>query len=210
MQPLMLLRFGFVLLASGCLALLIDRRAVHFFHDALHQRWAAIVHRTTDWAKGSHWLTISCVVFAGSWFVQRFMGINPVLMSAQRTSLAFLASLAVASIILHSVKVLLGRRRPRDELELGLYGWRPLRFDLQYDSFPSGHALTIFCVAVTLAGALPSLACLWFAIAAYLALTRALLNSHFLSDVLIGAGTAMIVTREVILAWFPSVAQPWF
>lgn len=210
MQPPMLLRFGFALLAAGCLAFLVDRRAVHFFHDELHQRWAAIVHRTTDWAKGSHWLTISCVVFAGSWFVQRFMGINPVLLSAQRTSLAFLASLAIASIILHTVKVLLGRRRPRDELELGLYGWRPLRFDLQYDSFPSGHALTIFCVAVTLAGALPSLAWLWFAAAIYLALTRALLNSHFLSDVLIGASTAIIVTREVILLWFTALAQPWF
>lgn len=210
MHPPMLLCFGFVLLAAGCLAFVVDRRAVHFFHDELHQRWAVVIHRTTDWAKGSHWLTISSVVFAGSWLIQRLAGINPVLLKAQRTSLAFLASLAIASIILHSIKLVLGRRRPRDELELGLYGWRLFHFDLQYDSFPSGHSLTIFCVAATLAGALPDLTWLWFAIAIYLALTRALLNSHFLSDVFIGAAIAILVTREVILIWFPNLHQAWF
>ena len=184
----MLLWFGISLVVAGCLAFAIDRRAAHFFHDELHQRWAAIVHRTTDWAKGSHWLIIATVVLSGSWLYQRVTGPGPVLSLAERTSLAFLVSLAITSIILHSTKIVLGRRRPRDELELGLYGWRPFYFDLQYDSFPSGHALTIFCVAVILAGALPAFGVIWFAIAIYLAMTRALLNSHFVSDVLVGAG----------------------
>ncbi len=206
----MLLWFGFLLLIAGCLSFVADRRAAHFFHDEIHQRWATIIHRTTDWAKGSHWLQISCVVLAGSWLWQRSLGANSVLSLAQHTALAFLASLAVASIVLHSIKVVLGRRRPRDELELGLYGWRLFRFDLQYDSFPSGHALTIFCVAVILAGVLPELSWLWFAVAVYLALTRVFLNSHFLSDVCVGAGIAVIVTREVMLTWFPTLGQPWF
>lgn len=206
----MLLWFGFSLLAAGCLSFAIDRQAAHFFHDELHQRWAAIIHRTTDWAKGSHWLAIATAVLAGSWLYQRLAGPGPVLSLAERTSLAFLASLAVTSVILHSTKIVLGRRRPRDELELGLYGWRPFHFDLQYDSFPSGHALTIFCVAVILAGALPALTWFWFAVAIYLATTRALLNSHYLSDVFVGAGIAILITREVVLNWFPATAQAWF
>jgi membrane-associated phospholipid phosphatase len=210
MERPMLFWFGFSLLAAGCLAFAIDRRAAHFFHDELHQRWAAIIHRTTDWAKGLHWLIIAAIVFGGSWFYQRLTGQGPVLMLAQHTALAFLASLAIASIILHSIKIVLGRRRPRDELELGLYGWRPFRFDSQYDSFPSGHALTIFCVAVILAGALPALTWFWFAVAIYLATTRALLNSHYLSDVFVGAGIAILVTREVVLNWFPATTQAWF
>ena len=44
----------------------------------------------------------------------------------------------------------------------------------------------------------------------YLALTRALLNSHYLSDVLVGAGIALITTREVLLYLFPGFAPPWF
>jgi hypothetical protein len=44
----------------------------------------------------------------------------------------------------------------------------------------------------------------------FLALTRALLNSHFLSDVLVGAGTALITTREVLMQAFPALVRPWF
>ena len=44
-------------------------------------------------------------------------------------------------------KLFLGRRRPRDDFEHGLYGFLYFTWQLQYDSFPSGHALTIFCVA---------------------------------------------------------------
>jgi membrane-associated phospholipid phosphatase len=42
-------------------------------------------------------------------------------------------------------------------------------------------------------------------VAIYLATTRALLNSHFLSDVFVGAGIAILVTREVVLVWFPDL-----
>lgn len=206
----MLLWFGVLLLVAGALCFAIDRQAAHFFHDEIHQRWAAIIHRTTDWAKGSHWLQAAGAAFAGTWLLHRIGVRNAVALDIEHTSLAFIVSLTVASVILHPVKLLLGRRRPRDELELGLYGWRPFHFDPQYDSFPSGHALTIFCVAVIMAGAVPELALLWFAIATYLALTRVFLNSHFLSDVCVGAGLAVIVTRAVVLAWFPEQAQPWF
>jgi membrane-associated phospholipid phosphatase len=210
MERPMLFWLGLLLLAAGCLSFAVDRRAAHFFHDEIHQRWAALIHRTTDWAKGSHWIQISVVVFAGSWLIQRFAGANAYLALAERTSLVFLICLAAASIILHSIKIVLGRRRPRDELEHGLYGWRPFGFDLSYDSFPSGHALTIFCVAVILAGALPAFTILWFAIAIYLALTRVFLNSHYLSDVFVGAAIAILTTREILIIWFPAQAQGWF
>ena len=126
-------------------------------------------------------------------------------MSASRAALAFLASLAAASAILHSIKIVLGRRRPRDEFDFGLYGFMPFRFAMQYDSFPSGHAMTICCVAVILSGAVPVLAPLWFAGALYLALTRAVLNAHFLSDVFVGAGIGIVTTREVVVNLFPAV-----
>ena len=99
---------------------------------------------------------------------------------------------------------------PRDELELNLFGFRPFHFDLQYDSFPSGHALTIFCVAVIASAVLPALAPLWFAIALYLAMTRVFLNAHFLSDVLIGSAVGLLTARETVFCLFPALFQPWF
>jgi membrane-associated phospholipid phosphatase len=200
--------FALILCGLGCFA--IDRRAAHYFHAAVPRSFERVLHATTDWAKGALWLTASLIALAGSWLFQRLYGPSPLAFRLMQVSGAFLASLAVASAILHTIKILLGRRRPRDELELNLYGFRPVTFDLRSDSFPSGHALTIFCVAVVLSAAVPALAILWFAIAVWLALTRALLNSHFLSDVLVGSGISLITTREVLVNFFPDLAQPWF
>jgi membrane-associated phospholipid phosphatase len=206
----MLLWAGIFLLLGGFACFAIDRQAAHVFHTVVNRRVDRVLHGTTDWAKGAHWLAISGVALAGAWLAQRILGRIPILAKMEQTALAFLVSLAVASVILHSIKILLGRRRPRDELELNLYGFRPFAFDLASDSFPSGHSLTIFCVAVIFSAAAPMLAPLWFAIAIYLALTRALLNSHYLSDVLVGAGIGLIVTREVLAYVFPSLMRTSF
>ena len=80
-------------------------------------------------------------------------------------SLAFIASLTLGSAVLHVIKLVLGRRRPRDDMEMGLYGFMPFAFNLDYNSFPSGHALTICCVAVIFTCVWPWLWPLWFAIA---------------------------------------------
>ena len=206
----MLLWAGIALILCGLACFAIDRRAVHFFHAIVARPAERALHATTDWAKGAHWLLGAVIGLIGARVAQWRLGHSWAVDLVSRTSLAFLASLVAASIVLHSIKIVLGRRRPRDELELNLYGFRPFTFDLRSDSFPSGHALTIFCVAVVLSAALPQLTIVWFAIAAYLAMTRALLNSHYLSDVLVGAGIALVVTREVLLCLFPGFSRPWF
>jgi membrane-associated phospholipid phosphatase len=206
----MLLWAGILLLILGVASFAIDRRAVHFFHEFVDARWNRRLHRTTDWAKGGHWLVIALAVLVLARLARRFAAGRELFAQFFVVALAFLVSLAIGSAILHTMKFFLGRRRPRDELELNLYGFMPWRFDLQYDSFPSGHALTIFCVAVIASGALPALAPLWFAIALYLALTRAALTAHFLSDVFVGAGIGMIVTRETVFYLFPQLMQHWF
>jgi membrane-associated phospholipid phosphatase len=206
----MLLWSGFALLLGGLLSFTVDRRLVHFFHAIVDRRVEIAVWRTTDWAKGAHWLGLSILAFAVSWAGMRLFGPSEILRDMRLSSLAFLISLGSGSIILHTLKTLLGRRRPRDELELGLYGFRPLHLDFKNDSFPSGHALTIFCAAVILSATIPALTPIWFAIALYLAMTRALLNAHFLSDVFIGSAIGLLTARQIIIWLFPSLTQPWF
>jgi membrane-associated phospholipid phosphatase len=209
-QARMLLWAGIVLLLAGLTAFAVDRRMAHVFHAVVDRRVERVLHRTTDWAKGAHWLVIAALAYLAAQTMIRFHYKTDAVKLLERASLAFLVSLAIASLILHATKILLGRRRPRDELELSLYGFRPFTFNLASDSFPSGHALTIFCVAVMMSAVAPMLAPLWFAIATYLALTRALLNSHWLSDVLVGAAVGLITTREVLAHWFPTLMQSWF
>ena len=206
----MLLWVGLALIAVGVASFAIDRQAAHFFHAAIPKSFDRLLHATTDWAKGGLWLIAAALAFVVSRVVQWRLGPSPDMERLERVSFAFLVSLAAASIVLHSIKIVLGRRRPRDELELNLYGFRPFTWDLRKDSFPSGHALTITCVAVVMSGVAPEWAPLCFAGAAWLALTRALLNSHYLSDVFAGAGIALIVTREVLLLFFPDLTRPWF
>jgi membrane-associated phospholipid phosphatase len=206
----MLLWFGLFLLALGVACFAVDRRAAHVFHDRIGVVTHRRIARTTDWAKGAYWLALSLGVIVISYLPMWIGGPTPFLRLLSQTALAYLASLAIGSAILHTMKLLLGRRRPRDELELQLYGFLPFGFDLQYDSFPSGHALTIFCVAVIACGVFPALALLWLAIALYLALTRAFLNAHFLSDVFIGSAVGLLTTRETVLYLFPALSQSWF
>jgi membrane-associated phospholipid phosphatase len=206
----MLLWAGLVSLLIGFYCFAIDRRATHLFHDRIPVRWFRRIRLTTDYAKGARWLFGAISILAAAVVGQAVLGARPLLHGISRGALAFLASLAVASAILHSIKLVFGRRRPRDELEHELYGFRFLHYDPQHDSFPSGHAMTIFCVAVVLSGAIPVLAPLWFVVALYLALTRAVLNSHFLSDVFIGIAVGLIASRETLLLLFPDLVRPWF
>lgn len=206
----MFLWVGFALILIGVACFAIDRRAAHFFHAAIPRSFDRVLHATTDWAKGGIWLVAAALALIVSRVVQWTLGPSPEMYRLARVSLAFLVCLTAASIVLHSIKVVLGRRRPRDELELNLYGFRPFTWDLRKDSFPSGHALTITCVAVVMSGIAPESAPVFFAVAAWLALTRALLNSHYLGDVFVGAGIALVVTREVLSLFFPDLTRPWF
>ena len=206
----MLLWSGFALLLGGLVSFAFDRRAAHAFHEIVNRRAERAIYRTTDWAKGAHWLATAILAYAMARLGEWLWGRAELLQLTAASALAFLISLAVGSLILHTMKTVLGRRRPRDELELGLYGFKPFGLNLRYDSFPSGHALTIFCVAVILSATIPWLAPIWFAIALYLALTRALLNAHFLSDVFIGAAIGLLTAREIIVLLFPNMVRPWF
>jgi membrane-associated phospholipid phosphatase len=206
----MLLWAGVFCLFVGVCCFAADRRAAHFFHDRVHARWFRRIRLTTDYAKGARWLLGAAILFAATALAEWWFGPIPLLHRVSRAALGFLACLAAASAVLHSIKLVFGRRRPRDELEHELYGFRFFRYDWQHDSFPSGHAMTISCVAVILAGVLPKFAVVWFAAALYLSLTRAVLNAHFLSDVFIGAGIGLVASRETLVLLFHDLTRPWF
>ena len=198
----------FVFLGIACVA--IDRRAVHVIYDHVGAGFHRFLNRTTHLAKAAHWLTAAVLAAAGAWLLIHNGRESPATLTAYQSALAFILALGAGTVVIHTFKLFVGRRRPRDELEMNLYGFIPFGFDLKHNSFPSGHALTIFCVAVIATTLLPQGAVLWFALALWLALTRALLTAHFLSDVFVGAGVGLICAREVLVNWFPRLALPWF
>ena len=206
----MLFWAGLILIALGLGALTIDRALAHFIYDHVSAKTHKFLDGITHYAKAGHWLGAAILALAVAAGFRHFKVEEEDASLMIGYSLAFIAMLTLGSAVLHMIKLVLGRRRPRDDMEMGLYGFQPFAFNLEYNSFPSGHALTISCVAVIFTCVWPDWWPAFFAIAAFLAVTRALLTAHFLSDVLIGAGLGLIAAREVLLLGFPGFAPPWF
>jgi membrane-associated phospholipid phosphatase len=205
----MLLWAGLIAMALGTAALAVDRRLAHVIYDHVSARQHRALNSITHAAKAGHWLALSLLVLAVASFSQQLGDAGQGMALLVRCSLAFLAALTLGSVILHVIKLVLGRRRPRDDMEMGLYGFVPFAFNLDYNSFPSGHSLTIMIVATIAYCVWPALWPLWYCIAIILAGTRALLTAHFLSDVLIGAGIGLLSVRAVLMLLFPGFAPGW-
>jgi undecaprenyl-diphosphatase len=97
---------------------------------------------------------------------------------------------AVLSILLFlCLKRLTGRRRP---CQIEPHCWATLLPPDQF-SFPSGHTMTAFAVAIPLSLFYPTLTVGLLFCALSIAMSRILLGMHFLSDVVAGAliGTAL-------------------
>jgi membrane-associated phospholipid phosphatase len=206
----MLLWAGLFSILCGLAALLIDRPLAHLIYDHVSARTHKALDSVTHYAKAGHWLAAAVLALIVAGGLHHFHVLEDDVTLLINYSIAFIVALVVGSAVLHVIKLVLGRRRPRDDMEMGLYGFMPLAFNPDYNSFPSGHALTICCVAVIFTCVWPLWWPLWFAVAALLAVTRALLTAHFLSDVLIGAGIGLIAAREVLLLGFTGFAPSWF
>jgi membrane-associated phospholipid phosphatase len=201
---------GLVLIAAGFACLAIDRQAVHFIYDHVSARQHRLLDSFTHLAKAAHWLVAAILIYGAARLVRLlFLPHDPRVFVAQDAATAFIASLALGSLVLHIMKRFVGRRRPRDEIEMHLYEFKFWTFKADYNSLPSGHALTIFSVAAIATCVTPNLAVLWFSVAAILSATRVLLTAHFVSDVLIGAGMGLISTHIVLAHFFVRLAPHW-
>jgi membrane-associated phospholipid phosphatase len=206
----MLLLLALAFVVAGILSLKFDRQAAHYSREQLSRPLWRFALKITDWAKGLPWIIAALVFYLSVQGLMAWSAETPFLRLVADFSLALLASFVLASVVLHGIKIFLGRRRPRDDFEHGLYGFRYFTWELQYDSFPSGHSMTIFCVAVVLSAIAPVLAPVWLALATGLALTRAMLTAHFFSDVFIGAAIGILMTRETFFIGFPQLTPSWF
>ena len=205
----MMLWLALAFFIAGLACLSIDRTMAHYFRDHLATPAFQFALRVTDWAKGGPWIRMAALIYLAAQGWIAFAMETPVVRAISNYSLALLASFVVGSIVLHVIKIFLGRRRPRDEFEHGLYGFRYFTWQLQYDSFPSGHSMTIFCVAVVLSAAFPLLTPIWLVLAFSLSMTRAMLTAHFLADVMAGAAIGIIATRQTFFLLFPDLTPSW-
>ena len=103
---------------------------------------------------------------------------------------------ACAGLAEFTLKHLVGRARP-DAADHGLVIWGPT-FAPDVDSFPSGHATSVFAVAAVFAAFYPRVSRLLYALAAAIALGRVYLERHYVSDILAGALIGLVVAWALL------------
>ncbi len=149
-----------------------------------------IAEIVTTWGESSWYYIILVPVFLYFWLLAKNK------LWSDRILFVIL-SLSVSGLVNILVKWLAGRQRPIIFFNNGLFGFNYFGVGYELTSFPSGHTVTAFSLATAVSLLFPRLAIPAFIVAVSIGLTRILLTSHYLSDVIAGAGigilSAMIV-----------------
>lgn len=108
------------------------------------------------------------------------------------------ACVALSGLAGNVIKLVVGRSRPKEWLESGLYGVDPFTMASRWHSFPSGHTNTMVAVVIAL---VPFIAARYrpylVGIAAIIIASRCLVSAHYISDVLGGAALAALVCHYI-------------
>jgi len=112
----------------------------------------------------------------------------------------------LSGVITDIIKPLIGRARPVLLQREDYYGFDPFNFHAAHNSFPSGHATTAFALAFALIALRPGWRPWFIVFAIAVAVSRVVVNAHYLSDIIAGALVGML-TALLIQKLF--IRQHW-
>lgn len=146
---------------------------------------------------------VPCGIFllACLWLRPRLPSLaGPLRRAVQGAALLF-STVAAAGIVNDLLKLVFERARPRLWLKGDASGFFSGHFGTDYQSFPSGHTATSVAAAIILGGLFPRWRVEFAAFAVLIALSRVVLDAHYVSDVVAGAAVGA-VTALLTLSWF--------
>lgn len=150
----------------------------------------------------SRWYLIGLpvVVALALWLRERAGGHVALRLERIAGGAAFLfVAVTLSSIAANILKLLIGRARPGMLEEAGIFGLVPFSSGHDFQSFPSGHATTLFALAAALACLAPRWRVPLYALAALLSLSRVAVAAHYPSDIvggaMVGVATALLLRR---------------
>ena len=196
-----------VAVASLCILsyLFVDRPLAIRLHGIEHtslQRVFAVITRLGE----SQWTIVPGFLL--------FLAFRKSRKHAAMAGLFVAGAVAVSGLVVDLLKFVLGRARPSLYFERGLYGFDLLHGVHARQSFPSGHAATAFSAALALALLFPRHRWACVAAAAVVAASRVILEQHYVSDVIAGAGlgvaSTMFLYDRVFRARLAAAPGHWF
>ena len=154
--------------------------------------WMAFVSHAGNWlGDGRQLLTVSAILLALGWAYPPSRGIQ--------TGVETLWAHGIATVLVHTVKHLIGRPRPKFSTS-GDWDIAPSLLS-GFDSFPSGHTTATFALAAVLARRFPHCSLLFFGAGAFVALSRVLRGSHFTTDVFGGSVLGLVSGALALAPW---------
>ena len=181
-----------------CLALIayLDRPLALWFHR-LDAGWHAFFKALSDLGAAGPYLVITFVAFAALRLAARigmFKARAGALKAYSMVAAFIFSAVAASGILINVLKVLFGRVRPKLLFRDELYGFDWFRLDADFHSFPSGHAQTITALMVALFILFPRFGVAYLVIGAAIAISRAVVNAHYMGDIVAGAYAAAVMT----------------
>ena len=148
--------------------------------------------------EGGLWVAVALAIWAVPWARQWWQGSE--WRAAARTTSRYgwqcgylLAVLAINGVVVNILKHALGRYRPSKFFQTGEHEFSFFVIFQKSDSFPSGHAATIWGAMICLWFIYPRLRWLYVPLAIVVSLGRLIVHKHFLGDVVAGAALALAV-----------------
>ena len=126
-------------------------------------------------------------------------GIRTALIILRERAVFVFAVLAASGIAAQLLKHLVGRARPKLMNTFGAFHFDLLSIKASLASFPSGHATSVFAAATALCFMLPRWRTPLLGLALVIAVSRAVVGAHYVSDVV--AGAMLGVMSTLVVAW---------
>lgn len=199
--------------ACGLLALTVDREIALGLREGLSKETRNAFLPITDLGKAD-WYIVALIAAYGlgrlAFLRAAPLAVAQAWYALSRVSLYLMASLALSGALLHTLKILVGRMRPKMLFREGLYGAEPFGFNLDFDSFPSGHSQTIWVLMSALTILWPKGAPVFLGWAVLVSSSRVIVGAHFPSDVLMGSFIGIMSALYVKQKWFDDLSAPNF
>ena len=119
---------------------------------------------------------------------------------AARLGFLFLA-IGLPGLVFTNLKRLIGRSRPLVEGGADPFIYRPLGWNVEYASLPSGHAVDAFAATMAIGALWPRARPWLWTYAVIIAVSRVVLTAHFPSDVMVGAVVG-VVGALLVRDWY--------
>ncbi len=168
--------------------------------------------RISQLGLGTGWLIGFALVGAACWLIGRIMDGVPGAARPWRSLMLAawfgLAATAAAGLANDTLKLLVGRTRPKLFFEHGPTGLMPGNLGAEFQSFPSGHSAMAFAVATVLWTLWPRHVAAYYLVALLVAAARVLGGAHWPSDAVAGAALGVAVALGVRRFWCACGADP--